>query len=95
MLGCPKQGGTPGEGDNLDPNMEFVQGIKTLEKVDRKTGKVDYDTALAYFRSAVNLKPDFANAAANAGWTAEQMGDMDKPLAFTRRLMKPIQPRIS
>lgn len=85
LLGCPKQGGAPGEGDNLDPNMEFVQGIKTLEKVDRKTGKVDYDTALAYFRSAVNLKPDFANAAYNAGWTAEQMGEMDQAVGFYKK----------
>ena len=84
-----------GEGENLNPNMEFVQGIKTLEKVDRKTGKVDYDTALAYFRSAVNLKPDFANAAYNAGWTAEQMGEMDQAVGFYKKPMKPIQARIS
>ena len=85
LLGCPKQQGAPGEGDNLDPNMEFVQGIKTLEKVDRKTGKVDYNTALAYFRSAVNLKPDFANAAYNAGWTAEQMGDMTQAVDYYKK----------
>lgn len=71
LLGCPKSGNAPGEGDNLDPNMEFVQGIKTLEKVDRKTGAVDYGTAFKYFQSAVNLKPDFANAAFNAAWTSE------------------------
>ncbi len=85
LLGCPKQGGAPGEGDNLDPNMAFVQGIKALEKVDRKTGKIDYDTALGYFRSAVNLKPDFANAAFNAGWTAEQMGDMNQAVGFYKK----------
>ncbi len=85
LLGCPKQGNAPGEGDNLDPNMEFVQGIKTLEKVDRKTGKVDYATALAYFRSAVNLKPDFANAAFNAGWTSEQMGNMTEAVSYYQK----------
>ncbi len=85
FLGCPKQGNAPGEGDNLDPNMEFVQGIKALEKVDRKTGEVDYNTALAYFRSAVNLKPDFANAAFNAGWTSEQMGNMDEAISYYKK----------
>jgi tetratricopeptide (TPR) repeat protein len=85
LLGCPKQTTAPGEGDNLDPNMEFVQGIKTLEKVDRKTGTVDYDTALAYFRSAVNLKPDFANAAYNAAWTSEQIGDMDQAISYYKK----------
>ena len=85
LLGCPKQGSAPGEGDNLNPNIEFQQGIKTLEKVDRKTGQVDYELALGYFRSAVNLKPDFANAAYNAGWTAERLGDMDQAVGFYKK----------
>lgn len=85
LLGCPKQGGAPGEGENLNPNIEFQQGIKTLEKIDRKTGQVDYELALGYFRSAVNLKPDFANAAYNAGWTAERLGDMDQAVGFYKK----------
>ena len=43
LLGCPKQGGAPGEGDNHDRHLEFVQRIKALEMVDRKTGKIDYE----------------------------------------------------
>ena len=85
LLGCPKQPSAPGEGDNLNPNVEFQQGIKTLEKVDRKTGQVDYELALGYFRSAVNLKPDFANAAFNAGWTAERLGDMDQAVSYYQK----------
>lgn len=85
ILGCPKSGNAPGEGDNLDPNLEFVQGIKALEKIDRKTGQINYSTAMAYFRSAVNLKPDFANAAYNAGWTAEQLGNMDEAVSYYKK----------
>ena len=69
LLGCPKSGNAPGEGDNLNPNIEFQQGIKTLQKVDRKSGLVDYGTAFKYFQSAVNLKPDFANASYIQGTT--------------------------
>lgn len=85
LLGCPKSGNAPGEGDNLDPNMEFVQGIKTLEKVDRKTGTVDYGTAFKYFQSAVNLKPNFANAAFNAAWTSEQMGNAAQAITYYQK----------
>ena len=85
LTGCPKSGPAPGEGENLNPQIEFVQGIKTLQKVDKKTGEIDYATALAYFQSAVNLQPDFANAAYNAGWTAEQMGDLDKSIDFFQK----------
>lgn len=72
LLGCPKKG--PVEPEGLNPQVEFVQGVKKLQTPDRKTGEIDYATAFAFFQSAVNLKPDFANAAYNAGWTAEQMG---------------------
>ena len=84
LLGCPKQP-IPGEGDNLNPQVEFVQGVKTLQKLDRKTGAVDYATAFAYFQSAVNLKPDFANAAYNAGWSAEQMGKTTDAVKFYQK----------
>ncbi len=85
LMGCPKKQATPGEGENLNPQVEFVQGVKTLQKVDKKTGAVDYATALAYFRSAVNLKPDFAHASFNAAWTAEQMGKTEDSIEFYRK----------
>ena len=59
-----------------------MQGIKTLEKVDRKTGLVDCGTAFKYFQSAVNLKPDFANAAYNAAWASEQMGNLAQAVTY-------------
>ena len=85
LLGCPKNKTAPGEGEDLNPQVEFVQGVKTLQKVDKKTGGVDYETALAYFRSALNLKPDFANAAYNAAWTAEQMGKSAEAIEFYKK----------
>lgn len=84
LLGCPKQS-VPGEGDNVNPQAQFVQGVKALQKLDRKTGEVDYATAFAYFQSAVNLKPDFANASYNAGWSAEQMGKTADSIKFYQK----------
>jgi tetratricopeptide (TPR) repeat protein len=84
-MGCPKGGNAPGQGDNLNPNMEFQQGIKSLQKIDRKSGQVDYDTAFQYFQSAVNLKPDFANAAYNAAWTSEQLGNTAQALDYYQK----------
>jgi tetratricopeptide (TPR) repeat protein len=84
LLGCPKQS-EPGQGENLDPKIEFQNGVKTLQKTDKKTGEIDYETALAYFRSAVNIDPNFAHAAYNAGWTAEQMSKKSDAIDFYRK----------
>ena len=39
----------------------------------------------ATFVPQSTLKPDFANAAYNAGWTAEQMGDMDQACGLLQK----------
>jgi len=57
-----------------NPAANFVRGMEVLNKTDRKTGQVDYLTALTYFQksSALGGGP---KASFNAGWVAEQVGD--------------------
>jgi tetratricopeptide (TPR) repeat protein len=78
MTACPKKGAQP---DPTDPIAQsrylFVQGVKTLNSPDRKTGLVSYDTAYANFNEASELNPSFPNAHYNAGWSAEQIGQKD------------------
>ena len=83
LLGCPKK--NPTEPEGLNPQVEFVQGVKKLQTPDRKTGEIDYATAFAFFQSAVNLKPEFANAAYNAGWAAEQMGKTTDAVTYYQK----------
>ena len=78
LVGCSKTGKTQKfseEEMETNPAANFVRGMEVLNKADRKTGQVDYPTALIYFQksSALGGGP---KASFNAGWVAEQVGDM-------------------
>lgn len=59
----------------MNPAANFVRGVETLRNADRKTGAVDYTTALSYFEKSAALGGG-AKAAFNAGWVAETMGEV-------------------
>lgn len=84
LAGCPKQGAVGlGGGDQKfsseqlasDPKANFQSGVNFLANPDAKTGLVDYGTALQRFQQAEALGGG-AKASYNAGWTAEQMGQL-------------------
>ena len=88
LLGCPSGGKVKPPTDGPDPRYEFVVGVKTLQTPDRKTKQIDYEKALTHFATATQLKPDFANAHFNAGWTAETLGKYDEAAEFYRQAYK-------
>ena len=88
LLGCPNNGTVKPPTDGPDPRYEFVVGVKTLQTPDRKTKEIDYEKALTHFSTATQLKPDFANAHFNAGWTAEKLGKYDEAANFYRQAYK-------
>jgi tetratricopeptide (TPR) repeat protein len=85
LPGCPKGGGAVGLGGGdqkfttaqleTDPRANFQSGVNFLMNPDKKTGLVDYNTAYQRFNAAANLGAG-PKASYNAGWTAEQMGQL-------------------
>jgi tetratricopeptide (TPR) repeat protein len=84
LPGCPKGGGAVGLGGgdqsqfkNLEtsPQENFQSGVTYLMNPDKKTGLVDYNTAYQRFLAAANLGAG-PKAHYNAGWTAEQLGQL-------------------
>lgn len=84
LAGCPKNGGNVGLGGgnqsqfkNLetDPKENFESGVTYLSNPDAKTGLIDYSTAYSRFNKAVELGAG-PKAMYNAGWTAEQLGQL-------------------
>lgn len=61
----------------LDPTARFNQGVKYLKTPDPKTGEVNLAAAYEEFVQSVQIKPN-PKASYNAGWTAQQMGDLEK-----------------
>ena len=76
FMGCPKKQEIEVPTDGPNPRYEFVVGVKLLEEPDKKTGMYDYETALNHFVTATQLDPNFVQAYRNAGWVAEQMGNL-------------------
>ena len=74
FIGCEKKPPPPPT-DGPNPRYEFVMGVRALEKPDRK-GAYDYETAYKRFVDATQLDPKFVEAHHNAGWVAEQMGNL-------------------
>lgn len=60
-----------------DPTALFQQGVRYLKTPDPKTGEVDYVSAYDHFVRASELRPE-PKVSFNAGWTAEQMGELEK-----------------
>ena len=75
--GCPKKTKTVSlsEDDAADPTRNFSAGIESLVP-DRK-GEVNYVAAYDFFDKAATLS-NSKKAHFNAGWTAEEMGDLAK-----------------
>jgi len=94
LMGCPKK---PVDDGTPNPNVSFVQGVETLQKANKKTGEIQYDVALGHFQTAVNLDPNFVNAAYNAGYSAEQLGDYGKAATFYKQAftIKPTSANLS
>ncbi|MFT4622080.1 MAG: tetratricopeptide (TPR) repeat protein [Myxococcota bacterium] len=66
-----------------NPAANFVRGVETLRNPDRKTGAVDHLAALGFFEKSAALGGG-AKASFNAGWVAENMGDISTAEAHYR-----------
>jgi|GEM_PF-2243625 len=77
FLGCGKKPPKV-DPDKPNPRTSFLVGVDTLKSPDKKTGKYDYDTALKHFKRATTLDPNYVEAYQNAGWVAEQVGDLEE-----------------
>jgi tetratricopeptide (TPR) repeat protein len=64
------------EDEANNPTALFQQGVRFLKTPDPKTGEVDYAQAYDHFIRSSEISPN-ARVSFNAGWTAEQMGNLD------------------
>merc|ERR1711907_554484 len=77
FIGCGKKK-IEVDPDKPNPRTSFVLGVDVLKNPDKKTGAYDYETALEHFKTATTLDPNYIEAYRNAGWVAEQMGQLDE-----------------
>ena len=82
LTGCPKKGPVLDEEQQIDPTANFQAGIESLVP-DRK-GQVDHAGAYGFFAEAATLAEQAGRpskkAHFNAGWTAEELGNVDAAL---------------
>ncbi len=94
LAGCPKNTGAVGSMTDLKgpvtdvaelakPEVNFQNGMFYLQP-DRKTGAVDYNTAMQSFVAAGNLGGS-SKAWFNAGWAAEQAGKKAEAEQYYRK----------
>ncbi|MEC7986251.1 MAG: tetratricopeptide repeat protein [Myxococcota bacterium] len=81
-IGCGPKETVPKPTDGPNPRYEFVMGVKTLQKPDRKTGEYDYETAYNHFLTATQLDQEFVEAYYNAAWTAEKMDNIEDAINY-------------
>jgi tetratricopeptide (TPR) repeat protein len=60
-----------------DPTALFQQGVRFLKTPDPKTGEIDYAAAYDHFMRSAERQAN-PKASFNAGWSAAQMGDLEK-----------------
>jgi len=75
LVGCGPKTPVQEETGAVNPRQAFLDGVALLKSPD-KQGNIDYGGAYAKFKAAAEAKPDFAKAHYNAGWTAEQQGNV-------------------
>ena len=63
---------------SVNPKAAFAEAVRKAKTEDRRTGEIDMAGAYDLFRQAAEAMPTMANAHFNAGWAAEQIGEMDK-----------------
>ncbi|MED5370337.1 MAG: tetratricopeptide repeat protein [Myxococcota bacterium] len=88
--GCGDKNDTPAVDETTvtDPGYFFNRGVTTLKSPDSKTGDVNYQAAYDDFVKAANLDAGNKGVQYNAGWTAEQMGDLSKAETHYRKALE-------
>jgi tetratricopeptide (TPR) repeat protein len=80
--GCgPKDAGLENvfnDDGSVNPRAAFSAGVTKAQVADRRTGEVDLSGAYDLFRQAAEAQPSMLNAHFNAGWAAEQLGELDR-----------------
>lgn len=81
-VGCgPKDTGVENvynEDGSVNPKAAFAAAVGKAKTPDRRTGEVDVAAAYDLFRQAAEADPTMVNAHFNAGWAAEQLGELEK-----------------